>query len=64
MLVGFIPPSSMLIDEIHAKIVAYIFTADNVHYLSGDEVLVKSQRMVGKRESLKTLMPNKHLHHD
>ncbi|KAJ1412292.1 Ulp1 protease family, C-terminal catalytic domain [Sesbania bispinosa] len=29
-----------------------------------DEVLIKSQKMVGKRASLKTLMPNKHLHHD
>ncbi|KAJ1430536.1 Ulp1 protease family, C-terminal catalytic domain [Sesbania bispinosa] len=32
--------------------------------MSRDEVLIKLQRMVGKRSSLKTLMPTKHVHRD
>ncbi|KAJ1375736.1 Ulp1 protease family, C-terminal catalytic domain [Sesbania bispinosa] len=64
MPVDFVPPESMIIDEMHAKIAAYIFAADNVKYLTGDEVLIKLQWMVGKRSSLKTLMPTKHVHRD
>ncbi|KAJ1421090.1 Ulp1 protease family, C-terminal catalytic domain [Sesbania bispinosa] len=46
----FRPPKCMLIDEMDAKIAAYIFAADYVASLPGS--------------SLKTLMPTRHLHHD
>ncbi|KAJ1390001.1 Ulp1 protease family, C-terminal catalytic domain [Sesbania bispinosa] len=64
MSVVFKPPSCMLIDESDAKIAAYIFAADYVASLPGDEVLMKSQSMMGKRSTLKTLMPTSHVHHD
>ncbi|KAJ1387289.1 Papain-like cysteine peptidase superfamily [Sesbania bispinosa] len=64
MPVVFRPPKCMLIDEMDAKIAAYIFAADYVASLPGDEVLIKSKWIIGKRSSLKTLMPTRHLHHD
>ncbi|KAJ1414969.1 hypothetical protein SESBI_18481 [Sesbania bispinosa] len=64
MPVVFKPPKCMLIDEMDAKIAAYIFAADYVTSLPGDEVLIKSKWTMGKRSSLKTLMPTRHLHHD
>ncbi|KAJ1388749.1 Ulp1 protease family, C-terminal catalytic domain [Sesbania bispinosa] len=62
MPVVFRPPKTMLVDELEAKVTTFIFSSDHVHHLPGNEILIRSKWVLGDRETLKTLMPTKHLH--
>ncbi|KAJ1378286.1 hypothetical protein SESBI_47996 [Sesbania bispinosa] len=62
MPVVFRPPRSMIVNELEAKLAAFIFSREDIEDLPGDELLVRSKWIVGDRAMLKTFMPTKHLH--